>query len=116
LLTAYPSAQKYLNLEALELQQFLPGAVIFQNGKQNIIGDSFRDASLLFSTLLSGIGKLSDKWKILKLNRRLKKKSLSEIFSKKEQTTVSYLMNLGFSFQMMSDLIRNRENFILNDF
>ena len=28
LLTAYPAAQKYLNYDALELQEFLPGAAI----------------------------------------------------------------------------------------
>ena len=101
LLTAYPAVQKYLDLDALELQRFLPGAAIFRNGKQNIIGDPLRDSSLLFPTLFSGIGRLSDKIKILTLNRRLKKKSLSEIFSEKEQSTLSYLMNLGFSFQMI---------------
>ena len=34
LLTAYPAAQKYLDFESLELQKFLPGAMIFKNGKQ----------------------------------------------------------------------------------
>lgn len=97
LLTAYPAAQKYLNLEALQLQSFIPGASIFKNGKQQIIGDPLRDKSLLLSTVFARIGTLSDKFKILKLNNKLKKKSLSEIFSTKEQTTKSYLMAFGFS-------------------
>ena len=74
LLTAYPAAQKYLDLEALDLQNFLPGASIFKNKKQRILGDPLRDQSLLFSTLFSGIGTFSDKIKILQLNQRLKKK------------------------------------------
>ena len=41
LLTAYPAAQKYLDYEALDLQRFLPGASIFKNGAQKIIGDPF---------------------------------------------------------------------------
>ena len=97
LLTAYPAAQKYLNLEALQLQSFIPGASIFKNGKQQIIGDPLRDKSLLLSTVFARVGTLSDKFKILKLNNKLKKKSLSEIFSTKEQTTKSYLMAFGFS-------------------
>ena len=97
LLTAYPAAQKYLNLEALQLQSFIPGASIFKNGKQQIIGDPLRDKSLLLSTVFARIGTLSDKFKILKLNNKLKKKSLSEIFSTQEQTTKSYLMAFGFS-------------------
>ena len=30
LLTAYPAAQKYLDLDSLDLQKFLPGASIFK--------------------------------------------------------------------------------------
>ncbi|TVZ46508.1 NAD(P)/FAD-dependent oxidoreductase [Olleya sp. Hel_I_94] len=103
LLTAYPAAQKYLNLEALQLQTFIPGASIFKNGKQNSIGDPLRDKSLLFSTVFARVGTLSDKFKILKLNIKLKKKSLSEIFSSKEQTTKSYLIDFGFSSKMIND-------------
>jgi protoporphyrinogen oxidase len=103
LLTAYPAAQKYLNFESLELQKFLPGASIFKNGKQEIIGDPIRDTSLLMSTLFARIGTLSDKLKILKLNNKLKKKTISEIFSEKEQSTLSYLVDFGFSFRMIDD-------------
>jgi len=103
LLTAYPAAQKYLDFESLELQRFLPGATIFKNGKQTTIGDPLRNTSLLFSTIFSGIGRFSDKMKILKLNKRLKKKTLTEIFSSKEQSSLSYLMDLGFSFKMIED-------------
>lgn len=103
LLTAYPSAKKYLNFETLELQRFLPGAAILKQGKQTIIGDPLRDKSLLFSTLFSGIGNFSDKIKILKLNSSLKKKTLRDVFSSKEESTLAYLTNLGFSSKMIED-------------
>ncbi len=106
LLTAYPAAQKYLDFEALDLQQFLPGASIFKNRKQKIIGDPIKDISLLFSTLFSGIGNFSDKLKILKLNSRLKEKSISAIFSDKEQSTFSYLTAFGFSDEMITNFFR----------
>jgi protoporphyrinogen oxidase len=106
LLTAYPAAKKYLDLESLELQRFLPGASIFKNGKQMILGDPLRDLSLLFSTLFSGIGNFSDKIKVLKLNTRLKKKTLSNIFSDKEQSTLSYLIDFGFSDQMIDQFFK----------
>ena len=97
LLTAYPAAKKYLDFDALELQDFLPGSAIFKNGKQKIIGDPLRNLSLLLPTLFSGIGTVNDKLKILALNRRLKKKSIQNIFAEKEQTTHAYLENIGFS-------------------
>jgi len=97
LLTAYPAAKKYLDFDALELQEFLPGSAIFKNGKQKIIGDPLRNLSLLLPTLFSGIGTVNDKLKILALNKRLKKKSIQNIFAEKEQTTRVYLENIGFS-------------------
>ena len=42
LLTSYPAAKHYLNYTDLELQEFLPGATIFKEGKQQTIGDPFR--------------------------------------------------------------------------
>jgi protoporphyrinogen oxidase len=106
LLTSYPAAQKYLDFEALDLQLFLPGASIFIGKKQKIIGDPLRDLSLLFPTLLSGIGSLSDKLRILKLNNYLKKKSLSVIFSDPEQSTFSYLKAYGFSTKIISEFFK----------
>lgn len=106
LLTAYPAAQKYLDFEALDLQKFLPGASIFKHGKQKIIGDPLRDSSLLFSTLFSGIGTFSDKIKILKLNTKLKNKTIEAIFAEEETSTLSYLERLGFSSQMINDFFK----------
>ena len=63
LLSSYPAAQKYLDFKALELQELRSGAVIFKNGKQQVIGDPLRDISVLFSTLFSGVGNLLDKIK-----------------------------------------------------
>lgn len=106
LLMAYPAAQKYLDFKALELQKFIPGAAIFKSGKQIILGDPLRDVSLLFSTLLSGIGTFGDKLKILKLNTRLKKKTLADIFSEEEQTTLAYLQGFGFSADMIDQFFK----------
>lgn len=97
LLSSYAAAKKYLDYDALKLQEFKSGSCIFINGKKKFIGDPLRDSSILFSTLFSGIGSFSDKLKILKLNKSLKKKSIPEIFSSKETTTLEYLNNLGFS-------------------
>ena len=106
LLTQYPAAKKYLNYEALELQKFLPGATIFQNGEPKTLGDPLRNISLLFPTLFSGIGTFSDKLKILKLNRLLKKLTLPEIFLKPEKTTLEYLKDFGFSEGMITQFFK----------
>jgi len=106
LLTSYPAAKKYLNYEALNLQKLLPGATLFKNGKAQTIGDPLRSLSLLFPTLLSSIGTLSDKVKILKLNTLLKKKKLAVIFQTEEKTTLQYLKDVGFSNEIITDFFK----------
>ena len=103
LLTGYPAAKKYLNYEALELQNFLPGAAIFNNGKQSTLGDPLRSPSLLLPTLFSGIGNFADKFKILKLNVQLKELSVTEIFEKPETSTHQYLQEYGFSAEIIAN-------------
>jgi protoporphyrinogen oxidase len=103
LLSQYPSAIKHLNYAELELQNFGSGAYIFINGKQKIIGDPLSNLSLLFPTIFSGIGTLGDKLKILKLNKKLKSKSLENIFETSEKTTKQHLKDFGFS----QDIIAN---------
>ena len=102
LLSSYPAAQKYLDFKALKLQKLKPGAVIFKNGKKQVIGDPLRDISTLFSTLFSGIGTLTDKFKIFQLNLKLKNKSIEAIFSSDEISTKAYLQEFGFSSQIIT--------------
>ena len=106
LLTSYPAAKKYLDFKPLALQELVPGATIFKNGKSQTIGDPLRNLSLVFPTLLASIGNFSDKLKILKLNRHLKKKSISAIFKTPETTTLAYLQKLGFSEAMLQDFFK----------
>lgn len=106
LLSEYPKAKQYLDFQELDLKSLKPGAIIFSNGKRIKIGDPLRDTSMLFSSILSGIGNLSDKWKILRLNLELKKLSPEEIFSEKETTTREYLEEKGFSEAIIHDFFR----------
>jgi|TARA_B110000238_G_scaffold1304_1_gene1204 protoporphyrinogen oxidase len=106
LLTSYPAAKQYLNYDALDLQELLPGATIFKNGKQQTIGDPLRSLSLLIPTLFSSIGLVSDKIKILKLNTLLKKKKLFTIFKEDEKTTLQYLKNIGFSEEIIQNFFK----------
>jgi protoporphyrinogen oxidase len=106
LLTSYPAAKKYLDYDALDLQKLLPGATLFKNGKSQTIGDPLRSLSLLFPTLLSSIGTLSDKLKILKLNSLLKKKKIAVIFQTEEKTSLQYLKDFGFSNEIITDFFK----------
>jgi protoporphyrinogen oxidase len=106
LLDAYPMARKYLDYTALELQRFLPGAHIYSRGARKTLGDPLRKPSLMWETLSSGIGTLSDKYKILKLNTDLKKKDLTTIFDAEETSTLVYLQEKGFSNDIIQQFFR----------
>ena len=97
LLTAYPMAQRYLDYDELILQKFLPGAVIFDNGSIQKIGDPFRSVSLLWPTIISNAASFNDKLKIFQLTNSLKAKSIDKIFEEEEKTTLEYLKEYGFS-------------------
>lgn len=106
LLNAYPLAKQYLDMDALQLQHLSSGAFIYSNGNSYQIGDPSRNIKLLLPTLLAQIGSLRDKLKILKLNRRLKAKSIEEIFQEKEKTTYDYLVDFGFSTQIIDTFFK----------
>ena len=106
LLSAYPMANHYLDMEALNLRQLESGALIYVNGKSYRIGDPLRNMGVLLPTLFANIGSVGDKFKILGLNRRLKNKSLDEIFASPEMTTLKYLQEFGFSSKIIERFFR----------
>ncbi len=106
LLSAYPLANKYLNLDKLDLLMLESGAQIYANGKSYLIGDPLRNMKVLIPTLKAGIGSISDKLKILNLNSKLKRKSLEEIFDSPEKTTLEYLHEFGFSQKIIDGFFK----------
>lgn len=92
LLTAYPEVLKYLDLSALELHYFNPGAYIFgKDGKVELIGDAFRDPSFLWPTIKANAASLLDKIKLLSEQRRISGLSVKEIFNQPDQSTLESL-------------------------
>ncbi len=106
LLDAYPAVAEFLELSDLELTRFSPGSIVFINGKSDKIGDPTRDTGFLWPTIKAGIGTLKDKWLVFSLSRKLKQKSLIDIFNTPETTTIDYLENQGFSTKMIENFFR----------
>jgi hypothetical protein len=94
LLTAYPEVIKYLDLSALELHYFKPGAYIFRkDSKVELIGDAFRDLSFLWPTIKANSAGLLDKIKLLAEQRRISGLSIEEIFNQSDQSTIDSLQS-----------------------
>ena len=106
-LDAYPNAGQLLDLPALKLQSFEPGAIIFENGKKHRLMDVFRRPSSLLSSALSPIGSVIDKLLVAKLRFSLKFLSLEKIKNRPDLTTDAYLKNFGFSDGMIDHFFRS---------
>ncbi len=98
LLTAYPEAKLLLNYDRLNLKTFAPGARIFSQNKLKKIADPLRRPNLVWNTVTSGIASVGDVWRVLSLVKKLKKTSISDIFSEADgRSTMLYLRDYGFS-------------------
>ncbi len=106
-LDAYPEAGQLLDLPALDLRPFSPGALIFHCGKMHRIMDVFRCPSSLIPSALAPIGTLSDKLRVALLKWRVQRSSLAEIASCTDRATAEYLRDFGFSEAMIDIFFRS---------
>lgn len=105
-LSAYPEAEDFLDLKALDLRPFESGVLVWKGGKLRALMDVFRDPKAAFSTALQPIGNIKDKLLVAKLRYRLIAKSLDEIWSSPEISTADYLRQFGFSEGMIDTFFR----------
>ncbi|MEH6656499.1 NAD(P)/FAD-dependent oxidoreductase [Leeuwenhoekiella marinoflava] len=106
MLDAYPKSKEYLDYNSLELQKLIPGAVIFENGNSQTLGDPLRALSLAIPTVLAASGSIRDKIKVLRLNSDLASKDFETIFKTEEKTTCQYLREYGFSNRFIEDFFK----------
>ena len=99
--TASPEARRTLDYGALDLRLFDPGALIRLPGGFHRVGDPLRMPGASPSTLRAPIGSASDKLRLLRLRRRLRRMPLSEIWRRPERTTREALASYGFSSTMV---------------
>ena len=97
LFTAYPAVRAELNLDALELRYFTPGAVIARPGSRSTLSDPLRDPRALVASLRNNEVTLTDKARTLLLRQHVGTRSEAEIFRSPDRSIRSYLQSWGFS-------------------
>ncbi|MEM8558926.1 MAG: NAD(P)/FAD-dependent oxidoreductase, partial [Bacteroidota bacterium] len=103
LLTAYPEAQRWLDYDALDLRAFANGALVFLSGTLHRLADPTRDFFGALPSVLSPIGSLADKVKVLGLRQNVLKPSLKDLWAREEITTRAALTErYGFSTSMLT--------------
>jgi phytoene dehydrogenase-like protein len=103
---AYPEAQRQLNYEALDLHPFAPGVIIRAGGQFHRLADPRRMPQFLKETLRAPIGTFSDRLKLVRLSRRVRRGSLAELFRQPDMLTMDFLRTAGFSETMIERFFR----------
>ena len=101
-LTGYPEACKTLNYAALDLMPFHPGALVRHAGRFHVMSDPFHRPQDLAQTLLSPIGSLADKFRML----RVRRDTLCSKMRDSPQSTHDMLKAYGFSDAMLTRFFR----------
>ena len=106
LLTAYPEAGRQLDLSALQLRAFDPGALVWRRGKGHVVGDPFRKPSTALATAFAPIGSVADKLRIVALRRRVRRGEPAALLAGDDTSTITELRNEGFSEEIIDRFFR----------
>lgn len=97
MLTAYPELSRQFDVDALDLQPFDPGALVWRDGKGSGVSDPFRMPSGIISTAFAPIGTLGDKLRIARLRARVRRGDAARLLAGRDVTTRAALIDDGFS-------------------
>jgi len=106
LLTAYPEARDMLDLEALDLGRFAPGAVIRSGARFARIADPFRRPGDALRSLLSGVATPLDALRIARLRYRVGRGAALDLLGGDSRVVLDALRAEGFSERLIERFFR----------
>ena len=101
LLTAYPEVQRRLDVAALEVGRFEPGATVRLRGRFHRVSDPLRRPLRIPGTVVAPIGTLADKARLMRLIVDVRRHTVRELLRRPDTTTAGRLARAGFSDRMM---------------
>jgi phytoene dehydrogenase-like protein len=106
MLTAYPELQTQVDMRALDLRPFDPGALVWRNGKGHAVSDPFRKPQTLATTAFAPIGSVFDKARIVVLRARVLRRKSAVLLSGQDVSTDVALRAFGFSTKIINRFFR----------
>jgi phytoene dehydrogenase-like protein len=106
-LDTYPQTGRLLDLEALDLRPFEPGALVFADGKLHRLMDVFRRPGQLVPSLRAPVGSLADKLRVGLLRTKIACRSFHAIARAEDLSTEAFLRREGFSEAMIDRFFRS---------
>jgi phytoene dehydrogenase-like protein len=110
LLTAYPELDRQLDIEALELELFDPGALIHTDDRFWELGDPLQRPASLIPTLRTAVSRSvatpGDLIRLLALRLRLSRTDVPDLLRGPDVATIDALTTLGFSNRSIQRFFR----------
>jgi phytoene dehydrogenase-like protein len=106
MLTAYPELQTQVDMRALDLRPFDPGALVWRNGKGHAVSDPFRKPQTLATTAFAPIGSVFDKARIVVLRARVLRRKSAALLGGQDVSTDVALRAFGFSTKIINRFFR----------
>lgn len=106
LLRAYPELDRQFDIDALDLRSFDPGALVRVGEKLALLGDPLRKPTTLPSSVLSPVGSLFDKLRLLKDRIRLGRTDTPQLLRQPDTSTREGLAARGYSDAMIDRFFR----------
>ena len=97
LFTSYPAVQRELDVDALDIRPFAPGATICRPGSRAVLSDPLRDPRHAFESAFNHEIPFVDKLRTLALRYDLGKRDEATAFSDPDTSIREYLDDWGFS-------------------
>jgi hypothetical protein len=101
LLTAYPQVHQRLDLDALDLATFEPGAHVWTGDRFHRVADPLRRPGLAIQSLAAPVGGLGDKLRLARLVLDVRRGSVPALLRREDLSTGERLRAAGFSSQMI---------------
>ena len=105
LFTAYPAVQRELDLDALDLRRFAPGATIARPGKRSVLADPLGDPTAALASLRTDEVTTTDKLRTLALRQDLGTRAYDELLDRPDASIREWLQEWGFSEQYIGNFI-----------
>ena len=105
-LAGYPEAREALDYSALELMPFHAGALVRHDGRFHVMSDPFRRPQDIPQMLLSPIGSLADKVRMLRMRRDALQQRLCSVMRNPTKPTRDVLQAYDFSDAMVRHFFR----------
>ena len=97
LLTGYPAVQEELDLPALKLHRFEPGAIVVRDGQLYSLPDPFRSPGRWLEAILYPLATMGDKLRTRALRDRLRRVDPTALFAEPERMAAAWLRDQGFT-------------------